>query len=130
MPLLKIFLMWLLFLPVPVFNGFIRDKWYKHVLGELPAHIVGTIGVSLVFLFYVFLFFKKTILENTLSELFMMGAIWLILTIIFEFGIGLAAGRSWEYMLSDYNIIKGRIWPLLLSIVFFSPVTIRELLKR
>jgi hypothetical protein len=51
----RIILTWLLFLPVPVINGLLREKWYKPALGELPAHIIGTAAVSLVFLLYVYL---------------------------------------------------------------------------
>jgi hypothetical protein len=130
MSILKIIGMWLLFIPVPVINGFLREKWYKPALGELPAHIIGSIAVSLLYLIYVFLFFKKSILEYSSAQLFLMGGIWLVLTLIFEFGIGVAAGRSWEYMLSDYDVLKGRIWPMVLLIIFFSPFIVRAFIKR
>jgi hypothetical protein len=129
MSLLRIIALWFLFLPVPIINGFLREKWYRPLLGDLSAHIIGTILVGLVFLLYVYLFFKEAILEYSTQQLFTMGGIWLVLTLIFEFGIGLAAGRSWEYMLSDYNLLKGRIWPLLLLVIFFSPFIIRSFLK-
>jgi hypothetical protein len=59
-----------------------------------------------------------------------MGSAWLALTLAFEFGLGLATGRSWSYMLADYNAFKGRVWPLLLLVVFFSPYLIKLLVQK
>lgn len=130
MPLQRIIIMWLLFLPVPVINGLLREMWYKPIVGELLAGQIGTVAVSAVFLLYVYLFFKNALSALSSRQLLLMGGIWLILTLIFEFGIGIAAGRSWSYMLSDYNVLKGRIWPLLLAIVFTSPFIVRMIVTK
>ena len=58
-----------------------------------------------------------------------MGLFWLIATLIFEFSMGFFGGRSIEYMLADYNILKGRLWPLCLATITFSPFIVKMILK-
>ena len=36
-----------------------------------------------------------------------------VLTLVFEFGMGTLSGASWETMLADYDILHGRLWPLI-----------------
>jgi len=126
--MLKIILMWLCFTPVPFLNGILREKWYKKKIGELKSNIVGAIILSSFFLLYTYLFFKNEIIYFSTGKLFLMGAVWLIMTLIFEFGMGIISGRSLRYMLADYNIFKGRLWPLFLLVVLFSPLLIRFLM--
>lgn len=38
---------------------------------------------------------------------------WMILTVVFEFSFGhYVVGGSWSKLLSDYNILDGRVWSL------------------
>jgi len=126
--MLKIILMWLCFTPVPFLNGILREKWYKKKIGELKSNIAGAIILSSFFLLYTYLFFKNEIIYFSTGKLLLMGFIWLIMTLIFEFGMGIVSGRSLRYMLADYNIFKGRLWPLFLLVVLFSPLLIRFLM--
>jgi hypothetical protein len=121
--------MWFAFIPVPVINGALREGWYKARVGEFGSNIIGFVVLSSVFLLYTYLFFKNQIGELSTGRLFLMGGIWLGLTLVFEFGIGLAGGRSWSYMLADYNILKGKLWPFILTVIFFAPQIIKRMLK-
>ena len=49
------------------------------------------------------------------------GGLWLALTLAFEFGSGIAAGRPVEEMLADYALWRGRLWPLLLLATLVGP---------
>lgn len=128
--MLKIILMWFLFIPVPILNGILRESWYKAKIGELGANIVGVFVLSSIWILYTFLFFKNQIFEFSNSKLIMTGVLWLFMTLIFEFGMGFAAHRSWDYMLADYNILKGRLWPVFLIIVVFSPYIIKLISRK
>lgn len=122
--------MWLLFIPIPIINGILRESWYKPKIGELYTNIVGVFILSSVWILYTYLFFKNNIFNFSVGKLFLLGFIWLAMTLIFEFGMGILAGRSWDYMLADYNILKGRLWPLFLFVVFWSPFILRFILKK
>jgi hypothetical protein len=45
------------------------------------------------------------------------------LTVAFEFFAGhYAFGNSWERLIADYNVFRGRIWILVLLANFFAPL--------
>jgi len=44
-----------------------------------------------------------------------------VLTLLFEFGLGRALGRPMETLLADYNILRGRLWPLVLITELVGP---------
>ncbi|MEW6447103.1 MAG: hypothetical protein AB1426_03305, partial [Bacillota bacterium] len=51
-----------------------------------------------------------------------IGLIWLVLTVAFEFGFGhFVMGHSWSRLLHDYNLLKGRLWVLVLLWVAIAP---------
>lgn len=55
----------------------------------------------------------------------------MILTILFEFVFGhYVIKNPWQKLLADYNILKGRLWSLLLLTELISPLLIGLLLKR
>jgi hypothetical protein len=47
------------------------------------------------------------------SQAILIGLLWVVLTLIFEFGFGRYRGSSWPQLLEDYNLLKGRIWILI-----------------
>ena len=52
----------------------------------------------------------------------LIGFVWLTLTVCFEFLFGhYIAGHSWSRLLEDYNLMAGRLWPLLLVWVTVLP---------
>jgi hypothetical protein len=84
------------------------------------------VAIILIITYLVFRFSK---LRLTTQETFIIGTIWLILTICFEFLAGhYAFGNSWEKLIADYNILKGRIWSMVLITIFFSPYVTNKLL--
>ena len=57
------------------------------------------------------------------SQAAAIGAVWLALTLLFEFGYGhFAAGKSWAELLADYNVLRGRVWPLVLLMTAPAPL--------
>ena len=51
-----------------------------------------------------------------------VGALWLVLTLVFEFGFGhFVAHKTWPELLADYNLLGGRIWVLVLLTTMASP---------
>ena len=124
----KIILMWFLFIPIPIINGILRESWYKKKVGEFGTNIVGFLVLSSVFLLYTYFFFRNQMASFGASKLFLIGTLWLGMTLLFEFGMGIVSGRSWKYMLADYNVLKGRLWPLTLIIIFLAPLIIKFIL--
>ena len=56
------------------------------------------------------------------SSYWNLGVLWLVLTILFEFGFGhFVAHKSWADLLDAYNIAKGNLWVVVLVATFLSP---------
>jgi hypothetical protein len=105
-------LVWLVLAVVMFANGAVRALVLQPRLGEHLARQVATgTGVLIVFAFALALVRR---LESPSSvDLLKVGLLWLVLTLTFEFGMGLVSGASWETMLADYDILHGRLWPLI-----------------
>lgn len=107
-------LVWFLLAIVAIANGVVRQSTYGKILPSLAAHQVSTITAILASGTLVW-FINGVWPIETSSQAWAIGAIWLVSTIAFEFGFGhWVAGHSWEVLLADYNLMKGRVWSLFL----------------
>ena len=119
--------LWLLFGILAVLNAAIRENFYKPRLGDLLSHQISTVVFVFVILGIMYLFFNHYGLKFKKRELWMIGFVWLIATVIFEFVFGhYVFGNSWERLFTDYNIFKGRIWPLVLFFTFTGPRLVKR----
>lgn len=127
--LIKAFITWLIFIPVAMLNGAVRQILLLPRLGDTKSRQVSTIILSSAYILLSYLLIGEHLSRIGNGQLLITGLIWLFLTLAFEFGLGLATGKSWGYMLKDYKITKGRIWPFFLFIVLISPYIIKFLNK-
>lgn len=113
---------WLSFAGIAVMLGGIRVKLLEPRLGEAKAHVVGTLALCVALFAAMQLFVNASGLRET-WPLMRIGAFWTILTICFEFFLGLVVlKKPLEELLADYNIFKGRLWVLVLVTTFWGPV--------
>ncbi|MFC1557209.1 hypothetical protein ACFL5L_04425 [candidate division KSB1 bacterium] len=123
-------LMWIPLVFLAILNGVVRELWYKQYLEELAAHQVSTLSGILIFgLFVLILSFRWRI--ESAGQAGTVGAIWLLLTLSFEFLFGhYVMGHPWNRLLHDYNIFAGRVWSLLLIWITVLPFIIFKLRTR
>jgi len=113
---------WFLFMIIAIINAGIRNNVYKPIVGYLTAHQISTLIFIIVIFVATYLILRFSNLKLSDSEALLIGTIWLILTITFEFIAGhYAFGNSWDKLLADYNIIKARIWSFVLLTTFLAP---------
>ena len=114
---------WLLLLVLAIVNAGIREAFYKPKLGDNLGHAISSIiaiGYTLIITYFFVNYIKVSV---TKIDLLLIGALWLTLTVAFEFGFGhYVIGHPWKYLLADYNILKGRLWSLVLLVTFVSPL--------
>lgn len=110
--MLKYFLSWLPMLVLAVLNGTARDLWYKKPLGDPAAHQLSTVTLMILLGIYMWLVMAKFPPQSA-NHAIGIGLLWALLTLIFEFGLGLLRGNSLPVMLADYNVLKGRLWVLI-----------------
>ncbi|MEO8386348.1 MAG: hypothetical protein ABI583_13955 [Betaproteobacteria bacterium] len=59
-----------------------------------------------------------------------VGVMWVVLTLIFEYSLGLAFGMSWQRMLEGYDITKGGMMGLGVTAMLFIPWVVNRLRKK
>lgn len=105
------FLAWFPMLAIAVLNGVLREGFFKRFMSDLPAHQLSTITLILFFAAYIrFVIYKYPPASSFQS--IVIGIMWLVLTLCFEFGFGRYRGNSWSTLFADYNLLKGRLWIL------------------
>jgi hypothetical protein len=111
---------------IGIANGTLRELAYKDRVGELTAHQLSTGSAIALFGSYFELLDRRWALAST-REALEVGVVWLTLTIAFEFGFGRGvAHTSWEELLADYDVRKGRLWPLVLAWIALGPAVVRS----
>jgi hypothetical protein len=114
-------LFWLILLVIAVSNGFVREATYGRKLTELHAHQLSTVTGMLFSGVAVWGFSRFVPIESERSAIF-IGAIWLGLTVAFEFLFGrLVGGYSWRKLVFDYNLLAGRVWLVFLLWLLLLP---------
>ena len=120
--IIRAILTWFLFIPVAISNGITREKLYKPIVGDLPAHQISTVIASVAFIVLTYYMLGRKLMNLNNLQLFLIGLMWVVMTIAFEFGFGhYLDGQSWQKLFLDYNLFKGHVWGLFLLVVLVSP---------
>jgi len=114
-------LAWIPMLVIAVANGALRQVTFGKVMPELHAHQLSTlIGSTLEGLFIWFVIRRWP--PSSSRHALRIGLVWLVLTVAFEFFMGLVlARRPLPDVLHDYNLLAGRVWVLFLVWLTFAP---------
>ena len=92
---------------------------------RVTAHQLSTGSAIALFAGYFEWLAGRWPLAST-REALEVGAAWLALTVAFEFGFGRGvAHTSWDELLGDYDLRKGRLWPLVLAWIALGPAIVR-----
>lgn len=118
---------WLVMFVVAFAFGALREKALAPIMGDLPARAVMTAAVALAFFGVIYVYVGRIGPANP-GELLVLGVFWTGLTVGFEFAFGrFVMGRSFRELLADYNILKGRLWPLVLLVTLLGPIVAARL---
>jgi hypothetical protein len=113
---------WVLLLIVAVLNGGLRDTWLSPRLGDTLGRALSTLLLSGLILLAAWLTIGW-IRPRTDGEALRVGALWLALTLAFEFLVGHYGFRKpWGELLADYDVRRGRIWIAALVVTFLAPL--------
>ena len=122
-------LMWLALIVAEIAHGILRAILLVPLVGEFRSNQIGVFTGSGIILLIAYLSIRW-IGATSRSDLLMVGAIWLALTVAFEVCFGLlVVGLPWERIASDYNLLNGGLMPLGLLVLFFSPMIAARLRK-
>jgi hypothetical protein len=123
---LKSVLVWVIFILAESANGVFREVVLieKFRFEGLAAHQISFVVGSLLILMISRQFMSWISSKSPLSKsiLARIGILWICLTIAFEVSIGkLILHYSWERILSDYDITKGRLMSFGILLLFTAP---------
>jgi len=112
---------WLLLVVLAILNGALREKALIPVLGPTGGLVIS--GISLSFLIFLVSWLAVPQFGAlSASQYWFIGLLWLVMTVLFEFGFGhWIAGKPWNELLAAYNISKGSLWVLVLLVTLISP---------
>ena len=108
-------------------NGTFRELVYKDSAGEAVANQISTGSLIALLALYFWILDRRWPIPTMRSAL-AIGAAWVALTIVFEFGFGhYVDGDSWSELLENYNVAEGNLWILVLIWIAFGPAVVRTL---
>jgi hypothetical protein len=105
---------------IGVANGAARELTYGRALPEPVANRLSAVSGSVAFLAYFDLLQRRRPLASR-RQAATVGATWVALTLCFEFGLGRAQGKTWGELTAEYDLRRGRLWPLVLLTVAVGP---------
>ena len=125
-PVLRTLAVWLVLMAAETIHGTLRVLFLEPSAGELRAKQVGVFTGCLLILGLTYLFIEWLRVERTRS-LLLVGVAWVVLTLLFEVGIGRLAFRySWDVLAgrfaADYNLLRGGLMPLGLLVLASAPL--------
>lgn len=122
MILVRCLLVWLVLLVAAIGNGGIRERILEPHMGPLLAHQLSCVLLSAM-IWVITWSAIGWVGASTAGELLGVGALWVTLTVVFEFTFGrFGRGLSWHVLLSDYNLFRGRLFLLCLLSALLAPV--------
>lgn len=125
----KALVIWFGILALAIVNGLIRESLFVPGFGTPVALVLS--GLLLSVLIIVVAYFSLPWLQvHHPVELFMVGAGWLVLTLVFEFSFGFWQGKSWSELLEAYTFKGGNIWSVVLVTTAFAPYIAAKMNER
>jgi len=119
--LLRASLVWFAILLVAIVNGAFRQGVLIPRLGVTLAHVWSTLALSAAVVLVTYLTIRW-IGPVTAADCWTVGAVWVLMTLAFEFlGGHYLFGKPWVELLADYKVNEGRIWPLVLLATLAAP---------
>ncbi len=114
-------LIWMLIILAETLHGLLREIFIAPELGDLRARQLGVLtGCGLIFL--IAWTTARWMGARTRDVQLNVGALWILLTVIFEFALGRAVGLGWDRILADYNPARGGFMILGMVFMFFAPL--------
>ena len=106
-------------------NGAVREVLLRRRLDEGAAQKVSTASLLAMLTVYTRSLEARWPIP-TAREAAGIGAVWVTLTLVFEFGLGrFVEHREWSEMVADYDLVHGKLWPLVPLWMAVAPSVLR-----
>lgn len=113
---------WVLMAVVAVVNGGLRELVIIPRVGEYRGHVLSTALLAGAILVISYLYFMTTAIDYTWGELLLVGVLWMVMTVGFEFVVGYFEGTPVEVTLAQYNVLAGQVWIVVPLTLLLAPL--------
>ena len=128
--IIRTILIWSGLLGLAIANGGFREAVLVPRLDLGVARAVSTLMLSGLIVAFGWVL-MPWIGPATIQDAWIIGTLWVTLTLAFEFlGGHFLFGKPWPELLADYNLFEGRIWVMVLIVTLMTPAlafTLRRL---
>lgn len=116
----KLIIFWLPMILIAFANATLRELIFSKLYNEFRAHQLSTLTLIVLCAVYTWFIFPQLNIQQP-RQAILVGGLWVVLTVIFEFTLGRITNKSWEYLFENYNLLAGRIWLIFLLCLFLMP---------
>lgn len=113
---------WGLMAIVAILNGVFRESVIVPRLGDHPGHVASTALLVVAVLVISFGYFSRAPVAYARAELVLIGLIWTVLTVGFEFLVGSLEGTPVSVTLGQYDVLAGQVWIAVPLTLLLSPL--------
>jgi hypothetical protein len=112
---------WFVMLVVASANGALRQAVLIPSLGDVAGRAISTVALATLIALLTWITIGW-IHPRSKGDAWRIGAMWVALTLAFEFLAGhYLFGTPWPALLEDYDVGQGRIWILVLIVTATTP---------
>jgi hypothetical protein len=111
---------WVLIIAAESVHGVLRGLFLVPVVGDLPARQIGVLVGSAIILAIAWLV-SRWLGARSLREQLAVGALWVALTVCFEFALGRVLGFATDRIVEDYDPSRGGFMLLGLAVMLIAP---------
>lgn len=117
----KAVILWLMLVLLAIGNGLVREQLLAPALGPAAALPLSGVSLAALILLAAYVFVPWFGRRRTLAWL-AIGAGWLALTLVFEFGFGhYVLGRTWGEIRQVFDVAAGNLFVLALLVTLLAP---------
>lgn len=118
---LRALAVWAVLIVAESIHGTVRELWLKPALGDWRARQVCVFTGTVIILGIAYRF-SHWIQADTPRARWLVGLMWVALTIAFEVVLGrLVLGYPWERLFEDYDITRGGLLAFGMLVLLLSP---------
>jgi hypothetical protein len=119
---------WLLIVGAESLHGTARVIFLQPVLGDFRARQISVLTGMLI-IFAISFWTVSWLSVKNKRQMLTVGAIWVVLTVLFEITLGRLMNLSWQRILSDYDLANGGLMGFGLLFMLFAPLIAAKIRK-